>query len=266
MVYNPKAGIGQVANPGVTSFEHMVLSPDHRLESWPFMAECVVLDDIVFEVDLNQLLRRLHIEAVSQYIQEVESLVADAKAAARPKAVYKIAFIESRGNEHVVIDGVSFTSRVLRVNLDKAHRVFAYVATCGAELDEWARSIDDILHRYWTEIIREMALRSATRALDQHLVERYRPGHTATMSPGRLTDWPLSEQRPLFALLDDPSQTIGVELTDSYLMVPTKSVSGVRFPTEDNFESCQLCPRRHCPGRKAPYDEGLYDRKYRPSA
>ena len=83
------------------------------------------------------------------------------------------------------------------------------------------------------------------------------------MSPGRLVNWPLSEQAALFTLLGDPHEAIGVHLTDSYLMVPTKSVSGVRFPTEQSFESCQLCPRERCHGRKAPYDSGLYDREYR---
>jgi hypothetical protein len=56
---------------------------------------------------------------------------------------------------------------------------------------------------------------------------------------------------------------VGVRLTDSCLMMPTKSVSGIRFPTETSFESCQLCPRDDCPGRRAPYDSGLYDRRYR---
>ncbi len=202
-------------------------------------------------------------EKDSPYIGEIDSLVRDAQSLGRPKALHKIAFIESRGEDYVVIDNVRFTSRVLRVNLDPAHRVFAYMATCGVELEDWAHSIGDVLHRYWADTIRELALQSATSALNDDLVDRYHLGHTATMSPGRLVDWPLSEQRALFNLLGDPQEAIGVRLTDSYLMVPTKSVSGIRFPTEQSFESCQLCPREHCPGRKAPYDSGLYDRKYR---
>jgi hypothetical protein len=227
------------------------------------MAECFVLEDIPFQVDRDQLLKRLHMEKDSPYAEEIESLVRDAQVVGRPKALHKIAFIESRGEDHVVIDSVLFTSRVLRVNLDQAHRVFAYMATCGVELEDWAHSIDDVLHRYWADAIRELALQSATRALNEDLAERYRLGHTATMSPGRLVNWPLSEQAALFTLLGDPHEAIGVQLTDSYLMVPTKSVSGMRFPTEQSFESCQLCPRERCPGRKAPYDSGLYDRKYR---
>jgi cobalamin-dependent methionine synthase I len=120
------------------------------------------------------------------------------------------------------------------------------------------------LHRYWGEITNEMALRTAAHALHEHMAEQYRPGHVSTMSPGSLSDWPLQEQRPLFALLGAPEQTIGVRLTASLLMVPMKSASGIGFPTEERFESCQLCPREDCPGRRAPYDKGLYERKYQP--
>jgi len=67
----------------------------------------------------------------------------------------------------------------------------------------------------------------------------------------------------LFALLGDATEAVGVRLLDSLLMTPTKSVSGIRFPTEERFESCQLCPRPDCPGRRAPYDATLYERKYR---
>ncbi len=50
-------------------------------------------------------------------------------------------------------------------------------------------------------------------------------------------------------------------MTDSCLMIPIKSVSGIFFPNADKFESCQLCEREHCQGRRAPYSEELV-RKY----
>jgi len=36
------------------------------------------------------------------------------------------------------------------------------------------------------------------------------------------------------------------------------SVSGIVFPTETEFESCQVCHREDCPGRKAPFDETVW--------
>ncbi|MGD2148279.1 MAG: vitamin B12 dependent-methionine synthase activation domain-containing protein, partial [Anaerolineae bacterium] len=152
--------------------------------------------------------------------------------------------------------------RVLRVNLDPVHRIFPYVATCGTELDEWSGSIDDMLESYWADAIMEMALRVAMHTLSDHLEQRFRPGRMSRMSPGSLEDWPIFEQRKLFALLGDTEAAIGVRLTDSMIMVPLKSLSGIWFPTEVDFASCQLCPREICSGRRAPYDETLYERKY----
>ena len=225
--------------------------------------DAVVLDDIPFRIDLGLLMKKLRVREGHTYTDNVKRLADEAQAIARPKALYKVAYIESRDDKAVVIDGITMNSRVLRVNLEQAHRVFPYVVTCGMELQEWADSIDDVLRRFWAETINEMALRVAIQVLNKHLAERYRPGRTSAMSPGSLGEWPIQAQRPLFALLGDPKGAIGVRLTDSLLMIPTKSVSGIRFPTEESFESCQLCPREGCPGRRAPYDKDLYDKKYR---
>ena len=83
------------------------------------------------------------------------------------------------------------------------------------------------------------------------------------MTPGSLEDWPISEQRPLFEILGDIQDAIGVQLKDSLMMSPVQSVSGIIFPTEATFESCQLCPRENCPGRRAAYDKNLYEKKYK---
>lgn len=225
--------------------------------------DAVMLDEIPFQIDLGLLMKKLRVRPEQSYAEDVKRLAAEAQSIARPKALYKVAFIESRDDGGVVVDGMTLTSRVLRVNLEQAHRVFPYVATCGMELEKWANPIDDVLRRYWAETINEMALRVAIKALNRHLDGRYRPGKTSAMSPGSLGEWPIQAQRALFALLGDPEQTVGVRLTDSLLMIPTKSVSGIRFPTEESFESCQLCPRQECPARTASYDKDLYDRKYR---
>ena len=223
----------------------------------------VVLDNIPFQPELDSLMKEFHVREGSSSAGQLKRIAADAQAAARPKVVYKVAFVESKGDDHVVVDGTTLTSRVLRVNLEQAHRVFPYVATCGTELDEWSSSIDDVLLGYWADKLKEMALRSAVQALSEHLQNRFRPGRLSGMRPGSLADWPLQEQRKLFALLGSPKDAIGVQLTQSLIMVPLKSVSGIWFPTEVDFASCQLCPREKCPGRRAAYDETLYDRKYR---
>ena len=228
--------------------------------------DATTIENVAFEPDVERLAKKLHVRHGSAQSAEFERLVAEATEVARPRAFYRVAFVEDKTDRTVVIAGVRLTSRVLRVNLDQVYRVFPYVATCGTELEEWSRSLGDLLRSYWSEGIRESALRAATRALVRHMVAEHGLGRTATMAPGSLGDWPLREQRPLFEILGDTEATVGVRLTESCLMTPTKTVSGIRFPTETSFESCQLCPRDVCPGRRAPYDKGLYDRRYRPPA
>jgi hypothetical protein len=223
----------------------------------------VVLDNIPFQPDMAQLREKLRIREGSRYVERFERLVSEAQAIANPKVLYKVALVDDKGDDYVVLDGVRLDSRVLRVNLEEAHRVFPYVVTCGRELYDWMNGLDDMLLGFWADAINEMALRGAIAALNEHLVERYRPGKTATMNPGSLGEWPLQQQRALFKILGDPEAAIGVELTKSCLMVPNKSVSGIQYPTETGFSSCQLCPREDCVGRKAPYDPELYDQKYR---
>ncbi|MCC7352479.1 MAG: vitamin B12 dependent methionine synthase [Anaerolineae bacterium] len=225
--------------------------------------DAVVLDQFPFQIDFGHLQQRLRIKEGSEHIGELKDLVAQAETVGRPKALYKMVFVEDKGDDYVVAGSVIFTSRVLRVNLASSYRIFAYLATCGTELEVWAASLEDLLHQYWANVMMEMALRSAFSALRDHLVDRWNLARTATMSPGSLDDWPLPQQRPLFTLLGNTETSVGVRLTDSYLMLPIKSVSGIRFPTEESFESCQLCPRPVCPGRRAPYDATLYERKYR---
>jgi hypothetical protein len=224
--------------------------------------DTIVLDTIPFRVDMPALMQRLRVQEGNCALLELQALVAEAEALARPKALYGPAYIDAKGDEHVVVDGVKFTSRVLRVNLEHAYRVFPFVASCGMELHTWGEAISDMLLNYWAQAIKEQALRAATKALNEHLLRHFSPGKLATMNPGSLPSWPLKEQRPLFALLGNPQERIGVQLTESMLMVPNKSVSGLRFPTEESYENCQLCPRPSCPGRRADYDSSLYERKY----
>ena len=98
--------------------------------------------------------------------------------------------------------------------------------------------------------------------LRAHLSERFAVPQLMVMNPGSLADWPLREQRALFRLLGDVEAAVGVTLTPSLLMTPTKSVSGIFFPSEETFASCQLCPREACPNRRAPYDPELFAKKY----
>jgi hypothetical protein len=222
--------------------------------------EPIVFDPLPFSIDVAALCEKMRVRAAHR--DEVSRLVDEAVTVARPKALYKMAFIEAKDDDSITADGVTFTSRVLRVNLDGLHRFFAFVGTAGRELEAWADAKQDMLTHYYADAINEAVLHSAMVTFINRLTDQYQLATTAAMNPGSLTDWPLREQRPLFAMLGDVRAAIGVELTDTLLMTPRKSVSGILFVAEETFASCQLCPRHDCPNRRAPYDVGLYERKY----
>lgn len=225
------------------------------------MAAPVVIECAPFRVDMEQFFRKLRMDAEAEDAARVREMALHAQEIGRPKALFREVFIEERTENGVVLDGVRFTSRILRVNFDKIYRVFPYLATCGTELENWAAPLDDMLHKYWADQIMRMALNAALEELREAIRKR-NPSQTSSMNPGSLEDWPIQQQRPLFELLGDPASSIGVRLTDSCLMLPTKSVSGIQFPTEVHFENCQLCGRSDCPNRRAPHDPHLYETRY----
>lgn len=222
----------------------------------------VLLDNIAFDIDVPHLIGRLRVAPESEDADRIRTFAAEALAVGKPKGLYRVVFIDERGDDFVVVGGVKFTSRVLKANLASAHRVFAYLATCGRELEDWSAEYTDVFDRFIADSIKEIALRAGLAALGEHMSTHANPGTTASMNPGSLNDWPISEQKKLFELLGDTNEKIGVRLTDSYLMMPVKSVSGIWFSTESKFENCQLCMRENCPNRRAPYNRELHRESY----
>ncbi len=211
----------------------------------------------------DQVLKRLRLSRQSKYVEAiVQQLIEIAHPLVKPKAIYEVCYVEDRNEYSLNIGGIRFTSRVLRVNLDKVERVFPYIATCGRELDEIVVPANDIMRSYCLDIVKEVVLRSALNYLEDYLKRTYALPQLSTMNPGSLKSWPITQQKQLFSIFGDVEELIGVKLTGSYAMVPTKSVSGIYFPTEIQFESCQLCPREVCSERKAPYAPDLAE-KYR---
>ena len=221
------------------------------------MEEIQVLEKIPFDVHVPRLAKRLRVPPKGRLAGDFGDLCRQALDLGRPRAVFRVAYVEKTGDDQVAIGGRRFTSRVLRVNLEAVHRVFPFAVTCGTELDRWGAALEEMLPRYWAGAIREEAMRAALAAVRREVRQRYRPGLTAVMTPGSIEDWPTAQQGPLLALLEDGPGRIGISLTGGMMMVPAHSLAGICFPTDSPFESCMLCPRKDCPGRRAPHDPDL---------
>jgi hypothetical protein len=228
-----------------------------------------VLNSIPIELRLEAVIKRMRLrnkrDNILEHIQEMLDI---ARPVAKPKAVFDVAYIENKNSDSMEIGGVEFKSRVLRINLDKVERVFPYVVTCGRELDEIDIPSTDFIKGYYLDQIKETAVVLARQYVEDYLKKRYALGQLSRMAPGAGAgdDWPIAQQKGLFSLFggrEKVEELIGVRLTDSFLMVPIKSVSGIFFPTGIRFESCQICPREQCIGRRAAYNPEMA-KKYQP--
>ncbi len=228
-----------------------------------------VLNSIPIELGLEAVIKRMRLRKRSDTILgHIREMLDIARPIAKPKAVFDVAYIENKDGDSMEIGGVEFKSRVLRINLDKVGRVFPYVVTCGRELDEIDIPSTDFIKGYYLDQIKETAVVLARQYVEGYLKKRYALGQLSRMAPGAGAgdDWPITQQKELFSLFggrEKVEELIGVRLTDSFLMVPIKSVSGIFFPTEIRFESCQICPREQCIGRRAAYDPEVV-KKYQP--
>lgn len=221
----------------------------------------VTLTDIAFSLEIDSLLEQAHIEAGTDDAADLQALIDLAMDIGNPKAAYTVSFVVNRDDDTVQIDDVSFSSRTLARNLASVERVFPHVTTCGHEMDHAFPAKGDMLKEFWWDLIKARLLGAANKSLRDHLHRKFRLGKTATMRPGSgdASVWPIAQQENLFALLGDIEEKIGVKLTDSFLMVPNKTSSGILFPTEKDFRSCEVCHRENCPSRHAPFNQQLWE-------
>ena len=216
--------------------------------------------EIPFEMDTDAVVRRLRFRNLNPRLEGMARELAEAaRAVARPRAIYRVARPRVIDSATVEIDGVRFTSRALSKNLVDQAPVYPFVATAGQEMEGLPIPAGDVMRQYCLDIIKTVVLVSAVDHLSDYIKNTYSLGNVTHLNPGEIEDWPITQQKPLFALFGGAERQIGVTLTESGVMKPIKSRSGILFPNESGFVSCQLCTQVKCPGRRAGYDPALVE-------
>lgn len=216
---------------------------------------------IPLSIDRSSVLERLSIQPGSSAAREIGELIDEMKARAKPRALFRESFVEHRDKNSVTIDGVTFTSRALRANLDTINRVFPYIATTGLETNNLNLKQDDILKKFWLETIDLNLLEYCMQCLREEIQHRFKFGELSTMNPGagERDVWPIEQQAELFSVFGGAESKIAVRLLPTFLMQPEKTTSGILFPAETSFENCQLCKREGCGFRRASFDPEMWE-------
>lgn len=173
----------------------------------------------------------------------------------KPKVLYRKVFIDKHsvfdGLPSITIEQEQFVGSALAA-LEDVHRVIAYVATCGYEMEEYNLSSFDFLAPYWLDTIKMQALGCARQYLYDYCAKQFGITKALSLNPGsgNVDIWPIEQMQGLFRLLRGASQ-IGVQLTESSLMIPNKSIAGLLFASsKSDFDSCAYCDRNNCPSRR----------------
>ena len=206
------------------------------------------------DFSLDSLLSALHVVRENDLVEEIEAMYLEAVEIAKPKAVYALLSPELRDGE-IWLDNFCIQEPFVYKMISANKVVVPYIATCGKEVEEWSRSYTEVYDQFIADSVKQVCLFVIREKLFDEVKSRYfdTECHLSTINPGSLKEWPLSGQIPLFGLLGNVENDIGVTLGESLLMSPTKSVSGIMFPTAEVYHNCQLCPRSDCPNRRSPF-------------
>ncbi len=146
--------------------------------------------------------------------------------------------------------------------IKKTEKVAVFVCTAGREISIRSKKFmkeGDLLKGYVYDTFGSIAVEAAMDLIQEtlsrkmlitgmNITNRYSPGYCG---------WNITEQKKLFSLL--PVKFCGIELTDTCLMLPIKSVSGIIGIGRDvkfNAYTCNLCDMQNCLYRNL-HQEGL---------
>ena len=127
-------------------------------------------------------------------------------------------------------------SKALSIRLAECREAYLACGTLGAAFDAYHRriSVRSGADALIVQAIGAAAIEKVMDGIEDSIRAELAPGESLVTrySPG-YADFPLAEQRTLLGLIDAPRR-VGVTLTDSLLMAPSKSVSAVIGVRKEN--------------------------------
>ncbi|TVR70307.1 MAG: hypothetical protein EA408_11450 [Marinilabiliales bacterium] len=162
--------------------------------------------------------------------------------------------IEIRAPEGVfTFEGTGFDAgRQVVNNLRRAEMLALFICTAGEDVSRRSKEMmrsGETVGGYVADLVGSLLAEAATDIVHSRIAaEMQKRGLKVTnrYSPG-YCNWPTSEQKKLFSMF--PGDFCGVRLTESSLMVPVKSVSGVtgigRDVEYDRYV-CDACSDTDC--------------------
>jgi cobalamin-dependent methionine synthase I len=176
--------------------------------------------------------------------------------------IHKISEIGNSDYTIKIEDVVFSLDKIVSNQLKKSDMIALFICTAGNGIEKLSKKLfkkGEFLKGYIADVIGSTIVESATDKLQEHLknimserslsiTNRYSPGYCG---------WNVSEQQKLFSLL--PPNFCNISLTESSLMYPIKSVSGVIGIGNHVKHSpyiCHICNQKDCIYRNRKISKG----------
>lgn len=209
--------------------------------------------------DIDEILRYLRVrgEAPEELRAQVEAAAEELAETLRPQFVYRVFPLEhGEGGIALQGGGVTLTGGLAAKMLRSCDAAVLLCCTLGMEFERRLRALErrdmgkavilDACGSAWVEAGCDAAEREiAERFSGRFLTDRFSPGYG---------DLPLSLQRSVLDALD-AKRRLGIHLSESFLMTPSKSVTAViglsDTPQPARVRGCGYCAMKgNCDYRK----------------
>ena len=223
----------------------------------------VLGDKLANSIDTGQVFEAIGYTEPSAVPARILSLVSefaeDSHELVNPSYSYIFRGIQLVQGSRSFIEGpIVFKSRVVAQLLVRCREIAIFTLTIGDHLEKAvARLAEDglvmkasVLDAIGSNIAEKVAevvcegIKRDIRGKGFCISRRFSPGYC---------DWDVSEQEIIFDAMS--SHSVGVCLTESHLMLPRKSISGIIGIGDwdshvDEYSPCRTCPSLDCQGRR----------------
>lgn len=187
----------------------------------------------------------------------VQEVFTELEQAAGPRIIYRIFELQTFGEERVEIGGLEIRSRSLSRNMKGCERAVMLGATLGVEADL-------LMKRYSvTQMSRSVVMQACAAAFLEEYLDNWQKGLAESQrqegyylrprfSPG-YGDFDIVHQGEILRMLDS-AKKIGLTMTDSSMLTPTKSVTAVIGLSKEavpcHKKGCETCDKTDCRYRR----------------
>ena len=184
----------------------------------------------------------------------VDKVYAEISHICKPQYIYEVYNAKTHDNVSIEINDKKFiTGKIITRYLRGMEKCCVFATTAGKEYETYKKQLHEkgeIPEEFIADAIGSVIAEACVNSIAGELAAIAGNNCTYPYSPG-YCNWKLTEQQLLFSLL--PDLPCGITLTESCLMIPIKSTSGIigiGKNIKQKAYACNICEMKNCYKRK----------------